>query len=60
LVGYDHIDGNQFWKYQGQFLALNSWGEEFPLRQPFGCGGVAIPFAYFLTEGIEAYAIRFA
>lgn len=30
IVGYDHVDGSKDWKYQGHFLALNSWGKTFP------------------------------
>lgn len=59
LVGYDHVDGNQQWKYQGRFWALTSWGSSWPLRGFWGAGMCSIPFAFFLTEGISAYALRF-
>jgi hypothetical protein len=59
LVGYDHIDGNWQWKYQGHFFAVNTWGQDSPRRHTFGNGIVAMPFAYLLTEGIEAFAVRF-
>ena len=59
LVGYDHVDGNNKWKYQGHFLAMTSWGPDFPVNQPFGPGIVAIPFSFFLSEGYEAWAFRF-
>lgn len=59
LVGYEHSDGNLQWKYQGRFLALNSWGDGFPELPALGRGICALPFAVLLTEGIEAYAIRF-
>jgi hypothetical protein len=37
LVGYDHVDGRNDWKYQGRFFALNSWGRDYPTaRKPFG------------------------
>jgi hypothetical protein len=59
LVGYDHVDGNPNWKYQGRFLALNSWGHSFPKKPLLGQGVCALPFATLLTEGIEAFALRF-
>jgi hypothetical protein len=59
LVGYDHVDGNQQWKYQGRFYALNSWGEGWPCAPVHGPGLCSLPFAMLLTEGIEAFAIRF-
>ncbi len=59
LVGYDHTDGTKGWKYQGSFYALNSWGATFPASGAFGEGVCAIPFATLLTEGVEAYALRF-
>lgn len=59
VVGYDHIDGDARWKYQGHFLAMTSWGESFPVEQPFGPGIVALPFSYFLSEGFETWAFRF-
>lgn len=58
LVGYDHVDGNQQWKYQGCFVALNSWGMGFPSRPLIGRGLVALPFSFVFSEGIEAYALR--
>lgn len=60
LVGYDHVDGNSGWKYQGRFFALNSWGHGFPKRPLLGQGVCALPFATLLTEGIEAFALRFS
>lgn len=54
LTGYDHVDGNQRWKYQGRFLALNAWN----INRTLGKGIVTLPFAMLLTEGIEAFAIR--
>jgi C1A family cysteine protease len=60
LVGYDHVDGNAQWKYQGHFLAMTSWGDKFPIKQPLGPGVVAIPFSFFLSEGFEAWAFRFS
>jgi hypothetical protein len=57
LVGYDHIDGNQQWKYQGHFLVLNSWPDRKD-TSPLGRGVCTLPFVTLLTEGIEAYAIR--
>ena len=59
LVGYDHVDGNQQWKYQGRFWALNSWGPAWPKAPIWGPGLCSLPFSAFLTEGIEAYALRF-
>jgi len=58
LVGYDHVDGNQ-WKYQGSFLTLNSWGAGFP-KHPHRAetaGLCYLPFALLYNEGIEAYAL---
>mgnify|MGYP001221118066 CR=1 FL=1 len=65
LVGYDHVDGNPSWKYQGRFIGLNSWGqvgegEPFGCRSPHGTGTFSMPFAFLLNLCIEAYAIRFA
>jgi len=60
LVGYDHVDGSQQWKYQGRFYALNSWGGGWPWAPVHGPGLCSLPFAMLLTEGIEAFAIRFA
>ncbi len=58
LVGYDHVDGQSQWKYQGRFIALNSWGSGWP-AVPTRCAGLChLPFAMFLSEGIEAYALR--
>ena len=54
LTGYDHVDGNQRWKYQGRFIALNAWN----IQRTLGKGIVTLPFAMLLTEGIEAFAIR--
>jgi hypothetical protein len=59
LVGYDHVDGSQQWKYQGRFYALNSWGDGWPWASVHGPGLCSLPFAMLLTEGIEAFAIRF-
>ena len=59
LFGYDHVDGNSQWKYQGRFLTLNSWGHNWPMISPHGPGVCSLPFAFLLTEGIEAFAIRF-
>ncbi|HBH51727.1 MAG TPA: hypothetical protein DDY91_07535 [Planctomycetaceae bacterium] len=58
IVGYDHIDGNSSWKYQGHFLALNSWGAAHPTF-PTLCPGICrLPFALVYAAGLEAYAIR--
>lgn len=59
LVGYDHVDGNLQWKYQGRFAALNSWGPTWPPHQVLGEGLYFLPFSLLLTEALEAYAIRF-
>ena len=59
LVGYDHVDGSQQWKYQGRFYALNSWGRGWPWSPIHGPGLCSLPFGMLLTEGIEAFAIRF-
>ena len=65
LVGYDHVDGNNQWKYQGRFVALNSWGKGWPAKPMRQAGLCHIPFSMLLTEGIHdknapgAYAIRF-
>jgi hypothetical protein len=59
LTGYEHADGNFNWKYQGRFLALNSWGRGFPRKPGLGAGVCSLPFAMFLTEGLEAFALRF-
>ena len=59
LVGYDHVDGNQQWKYQGRFWSLNSWGKEWPVNRIWGAGLCSLPFSYVLNCGIEAYALRF-
>jgi hypothetical protein len=59
LVGYDHVDGNPQWRYQGRFIALNSMG---PLPANDTLAGLSlcsIPFSFFLTEAIQAYALRF-
>ncbi len=58
LVGFDHVDGRNDWKYQGRFFALNSWGEDFPQRQPFGPGLCSFPFSMLLTGALEAFALR--
>ena len=58
-VGYDHVDGNHFWKYQGRFFALSSWGVRYPERPLAGPGVFTLPFAMLLTEGFDAYAMRF-
>jgi hypothetical protein len=58
LVGYDHVDGNQQWKYQGRFWCLNSWGNAWPSASIWGPGLCSLPFSFLLTEGIEAYALR--
>ena len=60
LVGYDHTDGNDKWKYQGVFIALNSWGSTFPTSPAWQAGLCYLPFAALLTEGIDAYALRFS
>jgi hypothetical protein len=60
LVGYDHVDGQAQWKYQGRFLALNSWGRNWPATQFWGPGLCSLPFSFFLTEGLQAYALRFS
>jgi hypothetical protein len=59
LIGYDHVDGNPQWRYQGRFIALNSMG---PLPANDILAGLSlcsIPFSFFLTEAIQAYALRF-
>jgi hypothetical protein len=58
LVGYDHLDGNDKWKYQGHFIALNSWGPSAHKEHYCGAGVCSIPFAMLLTEGIEAFALH--
>lgn len=59
LVGYDHVDGATNWKYQGRFVLLNSWGVCLGKDSPYGRGTATMPFAFLLTEGIEAFALRF-
>jgi hypothetical protein len=58
LAGYEHADGHQQWRYQGRFVALNSWGFGHPTNPAFGHGVCTIPFATLLTEGLEAFAVR--
>lgn len=58
LVGYDHVDGNSSWKYQGRFLTLNSWGDGWPEKPSGFQGSCTLPFGMLLTEGLEAYALR--
>ena len=60
IVGYDHVDGNKQWKYQGRFLAMNSWGTQFPRTPVMGKGLVSLPFGLFLTEGVSVVALKFA
>jgi len=61
LVGYDHVDGNNQWKYQGRFYCLNSWGPSYPRKQTHGPAIFTLPFSFFLTEGYRqgGIAIRF-
>jgi hypothetical protein len=59
LVGYDHVDGNHFWKYQGRFFALSSWGHRFPEKPLMTAGVFTLPFGMLLTEGFSAFALRF-
>jgi len=59
LVGYDHVDGNHQWKYQGRFFALSSWGKRYPARAVHGPGVFTLPFAMLLAQGAKAYALRF-
>jgi hypothetical protein len=61
LVGYDHVDGNDKWKYQGRFYCLNSWGPSYPRKQTHGPAIFTLPFSFFLTEGYRqgGFAIRF-
>ncbi|MEI6232648.1 MAG: hypothetical protein WCT04_06325 [Planctomycetota bacterium] len=59
LVGYDHVDGQMQWKYQGRFLTLNSWGNDWPNKPAYAPGICGLPFAMLLTECFEAYALRF-
>lgn len=60
LVGYEHVDGSDRWKYQGRFAAINSWGKEIlGSKSPYGPGTVSLPFSFVASEGIEAVAIRF-
>jgi hypothetical protein len=59
LVGYNHVDGQNQWKYQGHFRAINSWGSKWPTKKLQSPGQCHLPFTMLLTEGIEAYAIRF-
>lgn len=60
LVGYDHVDGNNQWKYQGRFYCLNSWSSRWPSAQAWGPGICSLPFSLFLTQGMPgAFAIRF-
>ncbi len=60
IVGYEHVDNDTTWRYQGRFVALGAWGASFASAAPHGPGTLTLPFAFMLTEGIEAYAIRFA
>ena len=60
MVGYDHVDGNNQWKYQGRFYCLNSWGTSWPASQAWGPGLCSLPFSMFLTQGLPgAFALRF-
>ena len=60
MVGYDHVDGNNQWKYQGRFYCLNSWGSGWPKSQTWGPGLCSLPFTVFLTQGLPgAFALRF-
>jgi hypothetical protein len=60
LVGYDHVDGSDRWKYQGRFVAINSWGKNsLGSDSPYGPGTISLPFSFVASEGIEAIAIRF-
>ncbi len=59
LVGYDHVDGSERWKYQGRFLALNSWGKRFAYESPYGRGVGSFPFSHLVNHGIHAFGIRF-
>lgn len=60
MVGYDHVDGNNQWKYQGRFYCLNSWGAGWPASQAWGPGLCSLPFSLFLTQGLPgAFAVRF-
>lgn len=61
LVGYDHVDGNDKWKYQGRFYCLNSWGPSYPRKQTHGPAIFTLPFSFFLTEGYRqgGFAMRF-
>lgn len=60
MVGYDHVDGNNQWKYQGRFYCLNSWGSSWPASQAWGPGLCSLPFSMFLTQGLPgAFALRF-
>lgn len=59
VVGYDHVDGALNWKYQGRFVALNSWGSECHRLSPHGAGTLSLPFAFVFQEGFDAFAVRF-
>jgi len=61
LVGYDHVDGNDKWKYQGRFYCLSSWGPSLPTEKTKGQAIFTLPFSFFLTEGYRqgGFAIRF-
>jgi hypothetical protein len=59
LVGYDHVDGNNQWKHQGRFIALNTWGLGWPHEPILGEGLCHLPFSMFLTECHGAWALRF-
>lgn len=59
VVGYDHVDGALNWKYQGRFVALNSWGRQAHRLSPHGAGTLSLPFAFVFQEGFAAFAVRF-
>jgi hypothetical protein len=59
LVGYNHVDGNAQWKHQGRFIALNTWGLDWPHKQVLGQGLCHLPFSMFLTECHGVWALRF-
>jgi hypothetical protein len=42
----------------GALLALNTRGAKAPVCSTFGEGMVSMPFAFLLTEGIQAFALR--
>jgi hypothetical protein len=59
VLGYEHTDGALNWKYQGHFVALNSWGLLAHHESPYGPGTISLPFSYVWQHALEAFALRF-